>query len=104
MKALYLGTIIFISLLVLGCTPDYIKAHEHSSQHRAEISASINCGCFYCLKIYSSKKIEIWVDEDSSGVSQTAICPFCGIDAVIGDKSGYPISEKFLETMNKHWF
>jgi hypothetical protein len=35
---------------------------------------------------------------------QTALCPKCGIDAVIGSASGYPISREFLAEMHRHWF
>jgi acetone carboxylase gamma subunit len=34
----------------------------------------------------------------------TALCPYCGIDSVIGDKSGFPITKEFLEKMYQHWF
>jgi len=34
-----------------------------------------------------------------------AICPYCGIDAVIGSESGFPIDDPdFLKEMNEHWF
>ena len=34
---------------------------------------------------------------------KTAICPICGIDAVIGDAS-VGISAELLEAMNAHYF
>ena len=45
-----------------------------------------------------------WVDEDETGMGQTALCPKCGTDSVIGDRSGFPITEEFLGKMNAHWF
>lgn len=36
-----------------------------------------------------------WIDD----VSGTAICPCCGIDAIIGEYSGYPITEEVLKEM-----
>lgn len=83
---------------------NYSQAHEHSSMHRTEVLSSKECGCFYCLRVYGPNKIEIWVDQNSDGVGQTAICPYCGIDAVIGDKSGYPITTEFLKRMKELWF
>jgi len=47
--------------------------------------------------------VKDWTDE-WEGVDQTALCPRCGIDAVIGSKSGFPITTEFLETMKTHWF
>ena len=29
---------------------------------------------------------------------------YCCIDSVIGDKSGFPITEEFLKTMRDYWF
>ncbi|HAH50431.1 MAG TPA: cytoplasmic protein [Balneola sp.] len=88
---------------------DYIRAHIYSSHHREKLLQSNLCGCFYCLATYSPNEIEDWVDERKDSVEiensgQTALCPKCGIDSVIGDKSGYPIEKKFLKKMNKHWF
>jgi hypothetical protein len=79
-------------------------AHAHSSNHRAEIVASTRCGCFYCLATFPPGQIEEWVDEDRAGEGQTALCPVCGIDSVLGDRSGFPIEEPFLAAMHAHWF
>ena len=85
--------------------PDSIRnAHKHSSNHRAEIMESSICGCFYCVSLYPPEMIKHWVDEDSNGQGQTARCPRCGIDSVIGDKSGFAITVEFLTEMRAHWF
>lgn len=81
-----------------------VEAHAHSSNHRAEILASTLCGCFYCCAMFPPGEIADWVDEDSQGEGQTALCPRCGIDSVIGDKSGCEISECFLAGMRAYWF
>ena len=78
--------------------PDDIRnAHGHV-WNRDEILASKQCGCFYCKSIFTPDKIEDWTDDDC------ALCPNCGIDSVIGDKSGYPITEGFLSEMHRYWF
>jgi hypothetical protein len=85
--------------------PDDIReAHIHSDKHRAEILGSTLCGCFYCCSIFSPDEIIDWTDNDSSDVGQTALCPKCGIDSVIGDLSGYEITVAFLSEMNMYWF
>jgi hypothetical protein len=76
-----------------------VIAHCHSSGHRAEVEASEVRGCFYSLARFSPTEIPIWVDED-----QTALCPKCGIDSVIGSASGYPVDLPFLQRMHDHWF
>lgn len=77
-----------------------IEAHERCSKHRAEIEASQVAGCFYCCETYPPSAIDEWVDDD-----ETAMCPKCGIDSVIGDSSGFPAgSRDFLKHMNSVWF
>lgn len=78
---------------------DIIAAHKMSSCHRKLLSESTKCGCFYCLSIFDYEKIIEWIDYDD-----TAMCPSCGIDSVIGSASGYSITEAFLSTMRKYWF
>ena len=66
------------------------------------------CGCFYCLKIFSPEDIKEWlVAKDEGNLCDrygTAICPYCGIDSVIGESSGYPITKEFLAKMKEYWF
>jgi hypothetical protein len=68
-----------------------ISAHKHSIFHKKEILESRVCGCFYCIKMFHPSQIKEWVDNDKSEENTAALCPFCGIDSVIGDKSGVPL-------------
>jgi hypothetical protein len=77
-------------------------AHQASSRHRAEIQKSKLCGCFHCRKLFPPSEIREWIDEGNG--AETALCPRCGIDSVIGDASGYELTESFLSAMQKHWF
>jgi len=70
-----------------------IAAHQFCCNNRPTLLKDNLCGCFYCLAIFNPNKIEDWV-EDTKG---TALCPFWGIDSVIGESSGYPITKEFLE-------
>jgi hypothetical protein len=79
--------------------PAVREAHIHCARHRAEILASESCGCFYCLKTFDPSEIQDWVDDE-----QTALCPKCGIDSVIGSAAGLPLSGEFLQEMHKYWF
>ena len=79
---------------------DVIKAHYFSSNHKKELLKDKKCGCFYCLEIFDPNEIKEWVDD----ISGTAICPYCGIDSVIGESSGFPITKEFLKVMNNYWF
>ncbi len=79
--------------------PEISAAHDHSSKHREELSESDLCGCFYCEKTFRPAEIAEWIDDD-----QTALCPRCGIDAVIGSAAGYPLTPEFLHRMCEYWF
>jgi len=76
-------------------------AHKHCIFNYDEIIFSKVCGCFYCLKIFPPDKVDHWLEEKNG--QATALC-YCGIDAVIGSQSGYPISKKFLTDMHHRWF
>lgn len=79
---------------------DIIDAHYYSANHKEQLMQDSVCGCFYCGKIFNPSEITEWVKD----ISGTAICPYCGIDSVIGESSGFPITEEFLERMHKRWF
>lgn len=78
---------------------DHVGAHRRSSGHRGELERSELCGCFFCLAIFSPAEILEWTDD-----GQTAICPKCGVDTVIGSASDYPVTIEFLQRMKDHWF
>ena len=79
---------------------DVVNAHVHSSNHKETLLKDEKCGCFYCTEIFSPNEIDEWV-MDPGG---TALCPYCGVDSVIGESSGYPITKEFLEAMKNYWF
>ena len=79
---------------------DVVNAPLYSINNKPPLLNDKKCGCFYCLKIFSPLEIEEWL-EDEEG---TALCPYCRIDSVIGESSGYPITEEFLSEMHKYWF
>jgi len=81
-----------------------IAAHKFSSCHRKQLEESALCGCFHCLATFLPTAIDEWVDEDEAGVGQTAMCPRCAIDSVIGSAAGFPVTREFLERMQRHWF
>jgi hypothetical protein len=78
--------------------PDVNRAHSHADRHRDELLASELCGCFYCLRTFPPGAIWEWL------ANETAFCPFCRIDSVIGSASGFPITEDFLRRMYVRWF
>jgi hypothetical protein len=74
-------------------------AHKHSSKHRGEVEASGRCACFFCFKTFPPTLIKTWVDGN-----QTALCPSCGVDSVIGSGSSHRLDDAFLRKMHLQYF
>lgn len=83
---------------------DLKAAHNAARFNRATLAQASKCGCFYCLKILTPLEIEEWCPEEEGGEEVTAICPYCGVDSVIGEGCGFPITQEFLKAMHKRWF
>ena len=79
---------------------DQRSVHKHSSRHRNEIEQSTLCGCFYCLETFSPSVIEDWCDD-----GDTALCPKCGIDSVLGNaRMEFATDGNVLRQMHRFWF
>lgn len=93
-----------VEIICYKFSPEYQylkKAHQASFKNKESILRSKKCGCFSCQKIFPASEACFMKEADGQ---ETAWCPYCDIDAVLGDASGFPITEKFLEEMNKCWF
>lgn len=52
------------------------------------------------VKTYTASSLEEFEDE-----SETALCPYCGADSVIGSASGFPIADaNFIRAVHDRWF
>lgn len=76
-------------------------AHMLSFDNADSVQASQKCGCFCCQEIFPAAEVTRFLDETPG---RTALCPHCGIDAVLGDASGVEVSEDFIRKMHKEWF
>lgn len=81
----------------------YRLAGKASIENWNEIRRSRMCGCYYCGAIFPSSAVtdNDWA-PDLHG--KTVLCPECGIDAVIGDRSGIPIQKDVLDELYEHMF
>lgn len=76
-------------------------AHHFASKHKTALLQGSTCGCFYCLEIYVPAAIKDWIPDQEDS---TALCPYCCVDAVIGESSGHAVTPNFLREMNAYWF
>jgi hypothetical protein len=74
-------------------------AHKHASQNRVEVEGSGRCACFFCFKTFPPSLIKTWIDGD-----QTALCPSCGVDSVLGSGSSHRLDDAFLRKMHLQYF
>jgi hypothetical protein len=79
--------------------PSIQEASEYSVDHRERLEHSRLAACYYCQTVFDPVEISEYIDDGS-----TALCPFCGIDAVIPSAAGYVFSAVNLEALNAFWF
>ncbi len=80
-------------------TQEQLKAaHKHCSRNHEAIQESALCGCFYCCQTFPADQVQKYTSPHD------ALCPKCGIDSVLADKSGLPLDAAFLEAMYEYWF
>jgi len=63
--------------------------------NRERVTQAPTCGCFHCLAMFPSSDVHEWVDD-----GRTALCPRCGIDAVLADVTDEPT----LQSLRHHRF
>lgn len=90
---------------------DLLSAHRYTTHNWAQIEASKLCGCCSCMQIFPREEVVAWtgldmhnMDDPEAVNRQTALCPRCGVEAVLGDQSGFPINTGFLGRMSEAWF
>ncbi len=75
-----------------------LDAHGHTIHNREEIERSMRCACFDCGKTYDASEVTLWTDN-----GDTALCPHCGMDCVLGDAAGHELTPQFLRAMRHRW-
>lgn len=78
-----------------------------SDQNIKEVLASESCVCFHCRARFQKEEIKLWFDDDESRWAEdgnTACCPKCEYDAVVGLRAGEEIDDATLMAMNEHWY
>lgn len=74
-------------------------AHRHTSHNRREVDASKFCCCISCRTFFKPSEIDCYADE-----GDTAICPYCDCDAVLGDACGIKLTDELLEDLHQKYF
>lgn len=70
---------------------DVPKYSTNNMQHLERVD---KCGCYHCTEVFDVEDIV------NSTIENTALCPLCGVDAIIPG-----ITNKFfLQKANERWF
>jgi hypothetical protein len=88
---------------------DLESIHHYSARHRDLLQRSDRAGCFYCQGMFAPSEVVDWVDgiqpdtgDTAEGV--TALCPRCGIDAVLPSAAPIALSPTLLAAMHCYFF
>ena len=76
---------------------EHFRLYANCTGNQKLLAKETKCGCFYCERVFHPKEICSWI-EDRSGL--TAVCPYCGIDSVIGESAGFPLTKAALKRLH----
>ncbi len=85
--------------------PSYLSTKIHqdyklSFRQVRHIFRNPKIGCYYCINFINPKDIIEWIDN-----GETAMCPLCGIDAIIVQTPWNPVlTEEILSDLNNEYF
>lgn len=75
---------------------NFDKIFRLSLNNKEILSNSKLCGCYHCGHIFSPSEVAYYTE---SPTEQTAMCPFCEMDAVIPSTDEFPITEEKLSLL-----
>ncbi len=75
------------------------QAARLAMHNKTQLDNTSKCGCYHCFAIFTPQEIKEWTDD-----GDTAICPFCFVDAVLPETSDFPLNKQFLEKLHAYWF
>ncbi len=75
----------------------FLDIQNRTHDNEVQILHSKTCSCLFCRQTYDARLVHDWVN-DEQGIS--AICPECGMDAVVGDNNGEPMDKALLKELN----
>jgi uncharacterized protein CbrC (UPF0167 family) len=74
------------------------KAHKYCNNNIEYLQEPQMCVCIYCGSRFHSSEIKEYTMDNN------ALCPYCWIDTVIGEKSGFTFTDDELKNMYEFFF
>lgn len=93
-----------------------LRGNELTFFNKQDLMMNQKCLCLHCYSIFESKDIYFWADsvplhreideaDKEEGLDYetmgTAVCPYCFVDKVIGERQGFEINEDFVQAYIK---
>ena len=78
------------------------KLNAQTAYNRSAIEGNPSCRCFHCGSSFSGDDIVDWLSEADG--EDTALCPCCGVDAVISSTTEHSLSTALLAALYIKWF
>ena len=75
-----------------------LKYLDYTIANKKQVLASKTCRCAHCLATFSGAEVIEFIDE-----GKTAVCPKCGVDAVLPD-CAEGLNETLLQELHDDWF
>lgn len=79
-----------------------MRLHMNTVGNAARVRAATRCGCFHCKTIFAPTEIDRFIPERDG--KETAMCPRCGVDAVLTNLDGEPLTDTLIEEMHTRFF
>lgn len=84
-------------------TTIYEKVSKATFKNFAAVRESEIAACLYCKTTMNVEEICEYIVENVE--EKTALCPKCGIDVIVPDVSGFPITDvMWLEDVHLHFY
>ncbi|HBN00689.1 MAG TPA: hypothetical protein DD384_05680 [Firmicutes bacterium] len=76
--------------------------YKHTKDNELDILQSKKCACLSCMQTYNARKINEWTTDKNHHMN--AVCPLCGVDAVVGDASGYVLNLTDIRELHEAYY
>lgn len=78
---------------------------KFAMHNRAAVNSSLRVGCVACLRLFKPEDVTVWTDQTKKCPDgDTAVCPHCGVDAVLPSDAIRSLDEDYLRVANQYWF
>lgn len=74
---------------------------EHSRENQPDVIISEQCGCYYCMRLFSADEITDFVQGKFFA---TAVCPYCERQTILPEHPDYELTKSMLVEMNNCYF